>query len=154
MPISEYYCPSCDARFSHLAQRFGAPPPPCPGCGASQVQKLVSRVYKGRSDAARRADIESRSRDVDQDDPREVARFLQSSGSLTNDILPVDQELFREMVDRRAQGAQDEDLQDVTDAVSVPDHLPEHRHHGEHEHPHPDKPKKQGRRQARDLGWA
>ncbi len=158
MPIYEYYCPSCDARFSHLAQRFGAPPPPCPGCGASQVQKLISRVHKGRSDAARRADMESRSRDVDQDDPREVARFLQSSGSLADDILPIDQEVFREMVDRRAQGAQDEDLQDVTDAVPIPDHSPEHRHHGEHEHAQPDKhqhePKKQGRRQARDLGWA
>jgi len=102
--------------------------------------------------------MESRSRDLDQDNPREVARFLQSSGSLADDILPIDQEVFREMVDRRAQGAQDEDLQDVTDAVPIPDHSPEHRHHGEHEHAQPDKhqhePKKQGRRQARDLGWA
>jgi putative FmdB family regulatory protein len=152
MPIYEYYCPSCDARFSHLAQRFGAPPPPCPGCGASQAQKLISRVHRGRSDAARRADIETRSRDVDQDDPRQVARFLRDSGSLTDGILPVDQELFREMVDRRAQGAQDEDLQDVVDAVPIPDHLPAHRHHGEHEHQH--EPKKRRRRQARDLGWA
>jgi putative FmdB family regulatory protein len=152
MPIYEYYCPSCDARFSRLAQRFGAPPPPCPGCGSHEAQKLVSRVNQGRSDAARRADLNSRARDTDQDDPRELARLMQRACSLGDDILPVDKELYREMVSRRAQGAQDEDLQDVVDAVSIPDHAPSHPRHCQHEHQQP--PKKTTPRRARDLGWA
>lgn len=152
MPIYEYYCPACDARFSHLAQRFGAPPPPCPGCGAHEAQKMVSLVNQGRSDAARRADLDARARDTDQDDPRELARLMQKAGSLGEDILPVDQELYREMVSRRAQGAQDEDLQDIVDAVSIPDHAPSRPHQCQHEHEHP--PQKHSPRKARDLGWA
>jgi putative FmdB family regulatory protein len=157
MPIYEYYCPSCDARFSHLAGRFGAPPPPCPGCGSREVQKMVSRVHPGRSESARRASVDDRVRQVNQDDPRELARFLQSTGSLADDVLPVDKELFREMVDRRAQGASDEDLKDVVDAFPIPDHAPPHgdHHDPKHEHAHPgEKPAKRSRRQARDLGWA
>ena len=152
MPIYEYYCPSCDARFSHLAQRFGAPPPPCPGCSSREVQKMISLVNQGRSDTARRADLDDRARNTDQDDPRELARLMQKAGSLGQDILPVDQELYREMVSRRAQGAQDEDLQDIVDAVSIPDHAPSRPQQCQHEHEHP--PKKHSPRKARDLGWA
>ncbi len=150
MPIYEYYCSSCDARFSHLARRFGAPPPPCPGCGSHEAQKLVSRVNQGRSDAARRTDLNSRARNTDQDDPRELARLIQGAGSMGDDILPVDNELYREMVSRRAQGAQDEDLQDIVDAVSIPDHAPSRSHQHEHE----PQAKKHSPRKARDLGWA
>ncbi len=150
MPIYEYYCSSCDARFSHLARRFGAPPPPCPGCSSHEAQKLVSRVNQGRSDAARRTDLNSRARNTDQDDPRELARLIQGAGSMGDDILPVDKELYREMVSRRAQGAQDEDLQDIVDAVSIPDHTPSRPH----QHKHEPQAKKHSPRQARDLGWA
>ncbi len=150
MPIYEYYCPTCDARFSHLAQRFGAPAPPCPGCDSREAQKLISLVNQGRSDAAQRADLNSRARDVDQDDPRELARLMQRAGSMADDILPVDKELYREMVSRRAQGAQDEDLQDIVDAVSIPEHAPSRAPHCQHEH----QVKKSSPRQARDLGWA
>ncbi len=150
MPPYEYYCSSCDPRSSPLAPRFGAPPPPCPGCGSHEAQKLVSRVNQGRSDAARRADLNSRARNTDQDDPRELARLIQGAGSMGDDILPVDNELYREMVSRRAQGAQDEDLQDIVDAVSIPDHAPSRPHQHEHE----PQAKKHSPRKARDLGWA
>jgi ABC-type nickel/cobalt efflux system permease component RcnA len=119
---------------------------------------MVSRVHQGRSEFARRASMDDRVRQVDQDDPREVARFLQSAGSLADNVLPVDKELFREMIDRRAQGASDEDLKDVVDAFPIPDHASPHVHHHdcehEHAHPHEHRPKKRSRRQARDLGWA
>lgn len=172
MPTYEYYCPACDARFSHLARRFDEPPPPCPGCGSCQVEKLIPRVHTGRSEAERRADLEARSREVDQGDPRKMARFLQDAGSLAEELAPLERDAFREIVARRAEGARDEDLQDVTDAISFPSreemvHIHEQAHHhhhhdDEHEH-HPHEHgethghkslKKRSPRRSRDLGWA
>jgi len=162
MPIYEYYCPICDGRFSHLARRFDEPPPPCPGCGSREVQKLISAAVRGRSETERRADLEARSREVDREDPREMARFLQKAGSLADEVAPVDREVFREIVARRAEGAGDEDLQDVVDAIPFPrqtfagpgarDHA---HHHHDHEHAHEEAPtgRKRSPRQARDMGW-
>jgi putative FmdB family regulatory protein len=157
MPVYEYYCPACDARFSHLARRFDEPAPPCPGCGSHQVEKLVSRVHMGRSDSQRREDFEARSQEVNQDDPHEIARFLQQAGSLADEMAPVDQAAFREIVDRRAQGAGDHDMEDVVDAIPFPHETADHAHPHEHEHgddhgrshAHKHSPRK-----ARDLGWA
>jgi putative FmdB family regulatory protein len=161
MPIYEYYCLTCDARFSHLARRFDEPPPPCPGCDSHQVQKLISRAYTGRSETERRADFEARSREANQTDLREMARFLQDAGGLADEVAPVEREVFQEIITRRAEGASDEDLQDVTDAVTLPSreetmHLHEQWHHHHHEHKaHERGPaKKRSPRRARDLGWA
>ena len=167
MPIYEYYCSACDARFSHLARRFDEPPPACPGCGSCQAEKLVSRVHTGRSETERRADLGARSREVDQEDPREMARFLQNAGSLAEELAPGEEEFLREIIARRAEGASDEDLQDVTDAIPLPSREEmirlhnethheghEHKHEGHHEgHEHGHR-KKRSPRRARDLGWA
>jgi putative FmdB family regulatory protein len=165
MPVYEYYCPACDARFSHLARRFDEPAPPCPGCGSHQVEKLVSRIHLGRSDSQRREDLEARSQEVNQDDPREIARFLQQAGSLADEMAPVDQAAFREIVDRRAQGAGDQDMEDVVDAIPFPRETADHAHHTGHEHAHPHGQEHDddhghshahthSPRKARDLGWA
>jgi putative FmdB family regulatory protein len=41
MPIYEYECPSCTARFEEMV-KMGAPAPACPTCGGVEVRKLVS----------------------------------------------------------------------------------------------------------------
>ena len=120
MPIYEYYCPACDGRFSHLARKFNEPPPPCPGCGSHQVEKLVSQAHLGRSETQQRADLEARSREVNRDDPQEIARFLQEAGGMADEMAPVQRDAFQEIVARRAEGAGDEELQDVVDAIPFP----------------------------------
>lgn len=164
MPIYEYYCPTCDGRFSHLARRNDAPPPSCPGCGSHDVEKLVSRVHLGRSDMERRADYQTRSQEVDQGDSREVAKFLQQAGDLAGENAPIEQEVFQEIVARRAEGAKDEDLQDVVDAIPFPRQTFAHPHDPGHEHHHSHEcegscgealtPKKRSSRRTKDLGWA
>lgn len=181
MPIYEYYCPACDGRFSHLARSFDTAPPPCPGCGASDVERMISQFHTGRSEAGRRADLEARSQEVDGDDPQAAAQFLQEAGDLVDQVAPIEREAFREIVERRAQGAQDEDLQDVVDEIpfprqrfegSVPSpyegqeqghhHGPGCAHHHHHHHDHgepdeePDSEPTRGRDRggAKDLGWA
>jgi putative FmdB family regulatory protein len=166
LPIYEYYCPACDARFSHLARHYDEAPPPCPGCDSNQVEKLISRVHTGRSETERRADLSARSREVDQESPREMARFLQNAGSLAEELAPGEEEFLREIIARRAEGASDEDLQDVTDAIPLPSreemvrlhNETHHHHHHEHEHEHKaherGPTKKRSPRRSRDLGWA
>lgn len=41
MPIYEYRCESCSARFEELVSAT-APPPPCPKCGSIEVRRLLS----------------------------------------------------------------------------------------------------------------
>jgi putative FmdB family regulatory protein len=171
MPIYEYYCPTCDGRFSHLARRYDEAPPVCPGCGSHDVEKMVSRVNLGRSDGERQADFDARSQEIDQGDSREIAKFLQESGSLADEQAPIEREAFREIVARRAEGATDDDLQDVVDALPFPRQTFRHAHDQSHEHAHAQHhshggecdcgedhghapSKKSGSRRARDLGWA
>jgi len=171
LPIYEYYCPACDARFSHLARHYNEAPPPCPGCGSCQAEKLISRVHTGRSETERRTDFEDRSQEVDRESPREMARFLQNAGSLAEELAPGEEEFLREIIARRAEGASDEDLQDVTDAIPLPSReemmrLHNETHHEGHEHKHEgheghecgahnhSPTKKRSPRRARDLGWA
>lgn len=120
MPIYEYYCSTCDARFSHLARTFDPPPPPCPGCGSTEAKRLISRVNQGRSETDRQAAYETQARELNPDDPQALARFLQERGGLADEVAPVEAEAFREIVERRAKGAGDEELQDVVDELPFP----------------------------------
>jgi putative FmdB family regulatory protein len=45
MPIYEYDCPACGRSFSKLyrSQSAAAAPPACPGCGATDVRRALSR---------------------------------------------------------------------------------------------------------------
>jgi putative FmdB family regulatory protein len=44
MPIYEYRCESCDARFEEYLSTSAKPSPPCPSCGAENVVRLMSRI--------------------------------------------------------------------------------------------------------------
>jgi len=42
MPIFEYHCASCGKRFENLQARADEASPPCPHCGAREVQRQLS----------------------------------------------------------------------------------------------------------------
>jgi putative FmdB family regulatory protein len=44
MPIYEYRCASCDARFEEYLSSSAKPSPRCPACGSETVQRLMSRI--------------------------------------------------------------------------------------------------------------
>jgi hypothetical protein len=79
---------------------------------------------------------------VERESPREMARFLQNAGSLVEELAPGEEEFLREIIARRAEGASDEDLQGVTDAIPLPSreemirlhNETHHHHHHGHEH--------------------
>jgi len=42
VPIYEYRCPACAARFEEYLPLSTSPAPPCPVCGGSGVERLFS----------------------------------------------------------------------------------------------------------------
>ncbi|MBD3243950.1 MAG: zinc ribbon domain-containing protein [Chitinivibrionales bacterium] len=44
MPIFEYRCKSCGHVFDELLRSADSPAPPCPSCGATEPEKLLSVI--------------------------------------------------------------------------------------------------------------
>lgn len=84
MPIYEYHCADCRRRVSLLVMRISDPTPPrCPRCGGEQLTRLLSRFATPRSDDARLDSLADPGQlgDLDEADPRSVARWMKKMGS-------------------------------------------------------------------------
>lgn len=103
MPIYEYRCPACRYYLSQLVRTYGAPALACPRCGASAMDKLVSRVYTMRSEESRLDDMADPSSfaGVDENDPRSMARWARRMGEQVGEELGDE---WHEMVDRMEAG--------------------------------------------------
>jgi len=44
MPIYEYRCEACEARFEEYLSTSTKPTPACPACSSNQVERLISRI--------------------------------------------------------------------------------------------------------------
>ena len=77
MPIYEYRCDDCSKRTSIFVRTMGADADPrCEHCGGRALSRLISRVAVGRSAGGSLEDVdESMLADVDENDPRSMARF-------------------------------------------------------------------------------
>ncbi|MFN8521828.1 MAG: zinc ribbon domain-containing protein [Chloroflexota bacterium] len=106
MPIYEYRCGACRLRSSFLYQTFAAADTAerrCEHCGSDDLSRLVSRVAFHRSEDSRMEELadDSSFADVDENDPRSVARWARKMGDELGEDLGDD---FREMVDRMEAG--------------------------------------------------
>ena len=106
MPVYEYRCAACRRRSSTLFRTFASvATPACPHCGAApdQMQKLISRVTVLKSEESRLEDLADPGMfaDVDENDPRSVARWARKLGQQLGDDLPDD---YGEMVDQLESG--------------------------------------------------
>lgn len=125
MPIYEYYCLICEGRFRHLARRIDAPPPPCPRCGATGVERLIAAANVVRSSAHHQRQLRETATQVNADDPRAIARFLQDSGRLADAEGVYGSPAYRELLARRAEGATDADVTDLVDDLTSAMHTSE-----------------------------
>ena len=83
MPIYEYDCADCRRRVSLLVMRISNPEPPrCPRCGGERLTRLMSRFARLRSDDDRLDSLADPSQlgNLDEDDPKSVARFMKKMG--------------------------------------------------------------------------
>ena len=111
MPIYEYRCGACRRRSSLLFQTFAAAEraePRCEHCGSADVQRLVSRVAFLRSEESRLDDLadDAALADVDESDPRSIARWARKMGEQLGDEAGDD---FKEMVDQLEAGEMPDD---------------------------------------------
>jgi putative FmdB family regulatory protein len=112
MPIYEYRCRRCRRRVSILQRSIGdkAEKLTCPRCGHSELDRLVSRVALLKSEEARLDALSDPSAlgDVDENDPRSMARFMKKMASEAGEDLGDE---FHEIVDRLESGQAPEDIE-------------------------------------------
>ena len=111
MPIYEYRCGACRRRSSLFYQTFSAAEraePRCEHCGSAEVARLVSRVAFLKSEESRMDDLadDAALADVDENDPRSIARWARRMGEQLGDDVGDD---FREMVDQLESGEMPDD---------------------------------------------
>jgi putative FmdB family regulatory protein len=93
MPIYEYECHGCRRRVSLLVLAPSrAEPPTCPRCGSGELARLMSRFATVRSEDDRLESLADPTQygDLDENDPRSVARFMKKMGQEMGDDLGED----------------------------------------------------------------
>jgi len=93
VPIYEYECQGCQRRISLLIRTLSAAGAPrCPRCGSAELSRLMSRFATVKSEDARLDSLADPSSfgDLDENDPRSVARFVKKMGSEMGEDLGDD----------------------------------------------------------------
>ena len=93
MPIYEFRCNGCRRRTSVFTRNIGAPAAPvCEHCGSDDLSRLISRVAVLRSgDGFEGGFDESSLAEVDENDPRSMARWVRKMSRQTGE--PLDAEM-------------------------------------------------------------
>jgi putative FmdB family regulatory protein len=84
MPIYEYQCEKCRKLTSVLTTRVSKKiDAVCTYCGGKKMRRLMSRFAMPRSDESRMDSLAdpSKLRDLDENDPRSVARMMKRMGT-------------------------------------------------------------------------
>lgn len=117
MPIYEYHCQSCNQKVSLFYRGFSAVTPPrCPNCGNSNLVRLISKVAVIRSEESRLDSLSDPSAwgDVDENDPRSIARWARRMGREAGEDLGSE---FDEMVERMDAGETPDTFSGENDAA-------------------------------------
>ena len=95
MPIYEYECQGCHRRLSFLVRSMAhAAALRCPRCGSAELARLMSRFATIKSEDARLESLADPGQygDVDENDPRSMARFMKKMGQEMGEDLGDDVE--------------------------------------------------------------
>ena len=112
MPTYDYRCLDCRKRASLVLSfsEYGTSAVACPHCGSANLKRLINRVRVMRSEDSRldsMADPEAWG-DIDENDPRSVARAMRRMGDEMGEDLPGE---FDEVVDRLEAGEDPESIE-------------------------------------------
>ncbi len=118
MPTYEYRCEQCRRRNAFTVRGFNPPEAPiCNYCGSASLKRIISRVSILKSEDARMEALADPSSlgDVDENDPKSMARFMRKMGGELGEDMPPE---FNEMVDRLESGESPESIeQSMGDAL-------------------------------------
>jgi putative FmdB family regulatory protein len=113
MPIYEYRCAGCRRKVTVLTLRVSEDVSPiCEHCGSRDLSRLMSRFAMVRSEDARMDDLGNDAGDLDESDPKSVARWMRKMGKELGDDAGGD---FDEMVDELEAGGGDDGAPDAED---------------------------------------
>jgi putative FmdB family regulatory protein len=93
LPIYEYECQGCRRRLSVLVRSLaGHTAPRCPRCDRGEMSRLMSRFATVKSEDARLDSLADPSQygDLDENDPKSVARFMKRMGQEMGEDLGDD----------------------------------------------------------------
>ncbi len=113
MPIYEYFCHQCQRRVSLLFRSFAdteTKTAQCPRCGSERLTRLISRVAVVRSEESRLDGLADPSSlgDLDENDPKSLARFMRKMASETGEDLGPE---FNEVIGRLEAGEDPEAIE-------------------------------------------
>lgn len=106
MPLYEYRCTACRKRVTVLTLRVGEEvQPTCDRCGSTALERMMSRFAMVRSEDARLDALADPSRlgDLDDSDPKSMARWMKRVGGELGDELGGNE--LDEMVDAVESGS-------------------------------------------------
>ena len=112
MPLYEYRCQSCQqkvgVRLSYA--EYDTTRPKCPLCGSPNLKRAIGRVRIAKSEDARMEAMADPTNfgDVDENDPKSVAKFMRKMGSEMGEDLGPE---FGEVVDRLESGESPEAIE-------------------------------------------
>jgi putative FmdB family regulatory protein len=109
MPIFEFRCQSCQAKFQTLIGMVeGADKVECPKCGSTDAQKLVSRFMRGRSEDDRVDEIADHLEQVGEpDSPAAMREMMREMGKAMDDDMSDEME---EMFESDMEGGEDDEI--------------------------------------------
>ena len=117
MPMYDYRCRDCGKRASiyQTYEEYGSQPVRCPHCGSGELERLIQRVRVARSEESRLDALGEASDwgDMDESDPRAMARMMRKMGSELGEEMPPE---FDEVVGRLEAGESPDDIE-----ASLPD---------------------------------
>jgi putative FmdB family regulatory protein len=101
MPLYDYRCQSCQEKVSIRLSyaEYDKAKPKCPLCGSPKLQRAIGRVRIAKSEEARMDALADPSSfgDLDENDPKSMAKFMRKMGSEMGEDLPPE---FSEVADR------------------------------------------------------
>ena len=107
MPLFEYRCSDCGAKFSQLVgMTADSRDPKCPKCGSANARKLVSRFSRVRDEDDRLEAFESAALGAG-DDPASMSKLMREMGEEMGEGEDVDElidEAERELYDGEEAG--------------------------------------------------
>jgi putative FmdB family regulatory protein len=119
MPIYDYRCLACSRRISLLFRTFAAAENAvCAHCGSRDLSRLVTRFAVRRSEDSRLEDLADPAvfGDVDESDPRSVARWARRMGDEFGEDLGPE---YQDMVDQIEAGEMPDDPADDYDGAAL-----------------------------------
>lgn len=123
MPIYEYVCQDCEARFQRLVRGFKDPAELiCPRCKSFELRRAVSRFATPKSEEARMEALADPSMfaGLDENDPKSIAKWAKKMGKEMMDEGGEDWEsMVEQMVEeeegKKGEGGEDGSAAQATD---------------------------------------